>query len=271
MLVMIIGCMEYGISQKSIDVDGLTDAEDSLFATEDTGAPSEPSADNEPSETIEEVDPEEIASELVYVQTKSALFSWHPDDGLSFISYFLDWESETPYITIAIDMLGRMYGGIRSPVPNQPEQCRADFYVELEERLYGLAFTSDGRLFGAGDGLYVVDIESGELSPFYVDHSYQTSGDIVGLPDGRLYWTVNGSDPSSGDDLVIVDPNTGNSVNRGAIGQGDIWGIGYYDGELIGFSNDGNMLSINPFDASIGSKVGFDESWWGATTNPVRW
>lgn len=268
MLVILFSCMEYGISQKSNLIEDGEQLESNVLA-EDTADPDP----DTPSEVQDEIDPSEVASEQIYVQTKSSLYSWSKTDGLEFISYFLDWDNDTPSITdIAIDMQGRMFA-VASDRLYQVNPSNADltFIAELEERLYGLAFSSDGRLFGAGSGLYVVDIRSGALTPFEVDVDYETSGDIVGLPDGRLYWTVTGVNPDAGDDLVIVDPNNGNTAYRGCIGQVDLWGVGYYDGQLFGFSNTGIMTEIDPSSGTATNQITLEGEWWGATTNPVHW
>lgn len=271
MLVLLIGCMEYEISQKT-DLWSDGDIEENSVFAEDTAAP-EPNPDADPNESEDELDPDEVATEQIYVQTKSSLYSWSTENGLEFISYFLDWDNDTPSITdIAIDMQGRMFAVASDRLYQvNPNNADLSYIADLDERLYGLAFTSDGRLFGAGNGLYIVNTTTGALTPFSVDTDYETSGDIVGLPDGRLYWTVTGVNPSAGDDLVIVDPNNGNTAYRGCIGHVDLWGVGYYDGQLFGFSNDGTMAVIDPFSGAASSQTILDGEWWGATTNPVRW
>ena len=62
---------------------------------------------------------------------------------------------------------------------------------------------------------------------------HETSGDIVGLPDGYLL-TVFGTDS---DMLVRVDPNTGIEVEIGPVAFGALFGLGYSDGQLYGLNS----------------------------------
>ena len=98
--------------------------------------------------------------------------------------------------------------------------------------------------------------------------AYETSGDLVGLPDGYLYWTVLGG---TNDELVRVDPVTGAAFWVGAVAGSRLFGLGYDDGTLYAFSSDGSILSIDPTTAATTVVSSDTTSWWGATTNPVVW
>ena len=105
--------------------------------------------------------------------------------------------------------------------------------------------------------------------PTYPAVSYSTSGDIVGMPAGNLYWTVVGAGFS--DHLVRVDPRTGAATWIGDIGEYGLWGIGEVGGNLTGFSSGGRLVEIDPATARVTRGTDLPGTWWGATTNPVRW
>ncbi len=71
-----------------------------------------------------------------------------------------------------------------------------------------LTVTIDNQIVLAGGGdIQIFDRSTYTLSKKLVNgSSYISSGDIVALPDGYLYWSVQGS---GNDRLVKVDRNTG--------------------------------------------------------------
>ena len=76
---------------------------------------------------------------------------------------------------------------------------------------------------------------------------FETSGDLVGLPDGYLYWTVVGDES---DQLVRLDPNSGLFAPVGSLGYDQLYGLGYDEGELFGFSASGLIVAISPDSAT---------------------
>lgn len=174
-------------------------------------------------------------------------------------------------IDIAIDTDGTMLGGttegkVYAIDPNSAV-CRYRF--TFDDKLNGLTFLEDGRLVVAGERVSLVDAEDGRLIFELVgDDVFQTSGDIVGLPDGFLYWTVRGH---GGDLLVRIDPRTGAVSERGETGKSGLYGLGYAEGQLFGFSREGAIVTIDAGNGRILMERASEEAWWGATTNPVRW
>ena len=57
----------------------------------------------------------------------------------------------------------------------------------------------------------------------------------------------------------------------GDVAGAQLFGLGYDDGTLYGFTSDGEILSIDPNTASTTVLSSDGTSWWGATTNPVVW
>ena len=114
-----------------------------------------------------------------------------------------------------------------------------------------------------------LDVDADLAETLIANAFHETSGDIVGLPDGYLYWTVFGDDS---DVLVRVDPNTGVEVEIGPVGYSRLFGLGYSDGQLYGFNSEGQVLRMSPQEGqAILSAQREDLSWWGAATNPVAW
>jgi hypothetical protein len=234
-------------------------------------APRDTGESTPPEEPEDDPPPEvEVPTEPVYLHTGSTLYSWDPDSGLlSLIGDFHNEEAaEHMLITdIAIDGDGRFYGvtyeGLYGIDGHTAETWRI---VDLTLPLFGLTATSDGRLVGGGDGLYIIDTETGALDTLVPPGTYETSGDLVGLPDGLLYWAVR-----DGDDLVVVDPNTGASTRRGVIGVGSVFGLGFAGDALYGFTEEGQVLHIDASTGAVLEMGSLPGEWYGATTNPVVW
>ena len=221
-----------------------------------------------PREEAEE-DPEpEPASEPIYVHTGESLWSWDAVGDAVHVGDFYDNGELVEDITdVAIDLDGRFWGVSDDTLYRiYPDSAEVWPVAKLEVYLAGLTFVSDGRLVGAGDGVWEIDTTDGTLSPIVPEGEYETSGDIVGLPDGLLYWTVWG-----GDGLVTVDPDSGDTRWVGAIGVERIFGLGYADDSLFGFTSEGDAVRIDTETAAAGDSVPLTLSWWGATTNPVLW
>jgi hypothetical protein len=225
-------------------------------ATEDTGHDEDP--------------PIDVPDQPVYLHTGTTLYSWSHETGL--LGLVGDFHSaagtELEQITdIAIDGDGRFYGvtleGLYGINGYTAEVWRI---ADLAMPLFGLTATSDGRLVGGGDGLYLIDDLTGAFTELVAPGRYETSGDLVGLPDGLLYWAVRG-----GDDLVVVDPNTGAHTTRGVIGVERIFGLGYAGESLYGFTEEGQVLQISPSTGEVVSQSALPGTWYGATTNPVLW
>ena len=82
-----------------------------------------------------------------------------------------------------------------------------------------------------------------------------------------MYWTVR---DGNGDGLVSID-DFGRTSYIGNIGYVNLYGLGYFDGNLFGFSSNGNIVTIDPNNAQAIDNEVHDFSYWGAATNPFRW
>jgi hypothetical protein len=224
------------------------------------------------SDTGSSTDTGEVATEAVYLNTSSELYSYDTATNAAvLIAPFTSggWPL-TDVVDIAIDLSGHMFGTTFSALYTvNPTTAECTYIADVAESLTGLTFVSDGRLVGAGSSVSFVDTTTGALTPLFGSGRWSTSGDIIGLPDGKLYWTVYGD--GSGDELIQIDPNTGNAVDIGSTGTESIWGLGYADGAMVGFTDGGKVVDIDPATAAASHYRTTAGSWWGATTNPVLW
>jgi outer membrane protein assembly factor BamB len=228
------------------------------------------------------------ADEPIYIHSGTTLFSYDPDRNTAeVIGDFRTARGplDLDMVDIAIDTRGRMFGGSRQPGNEtqgnrvyriDPATAMVEFRFEFDDTLHGMTFLPDGRLVIAGERVSVVDPETGRvLLDYPAANDYQTSGDIVGLPDGKLYWTVRGPrDPGGAfgpDDVVRIDPTTGTIRKVGSARESRIYGLGYAEGSLYGFSSSGKVVVLDPDTGAVRREAVLMGRWFGATTNPVLW
>ena len=262
LVLLLAGCTDYDL--RNID-------KPERGAPADTGTIGPDTAEPETEPDTGEVPDDDVdlgtATAVIYLNTEDTLYAWDPETGVTEVGPFSD--PSVRMTDIAIDTTGTMVGiatdvlyGIDAQTANLTLLCT------LADWANGLTFTSDGRLIAAGAGLSTVDPVTCASTTLSADSGFQTSGDVVGIPGERLLWTVNGG---AGDGLVEVDPDTGETTLVGYLGVSSLWGGGYADGLLHGFSADGKAVVINPDTATVSSLTTLAGAWWGATTNPVRW
>jgi hypothetical protein len=214
-------------------------------------------------------DTELVATASVYINTGNSLFSYDPaTNAATRIGTFLDrGVSVTDMTDIAIDLDGYMFGVAYSELYSiNPSDASVTWIATMRASLNALTFLSDGRLVGAGDDVVYVDVADGRVTLLGAAGSYVSSGDILGLPDGFLYWSVQG-----GDDLVRIDPTDGRATRVGSIGTSGVYGLGYADGVLYGFTGNSESLEIDAASGRGSNVRRLGGAWYGATTNPVLW
>lgn len=229
-----------------------------------------------------------VAEAPVYAHTGTQLFEVEPSDGVrTLIGDFHNGSELDPFYDIAIDNDGVVVGGTRDKIYQvDPLTAQVQYLCPTSTEPLGMAFTPDNRLLIAGDRTIThLDLDTCQEQDVVYNAQYNTSGDIVGLPDGFIYWTVERFQPFdaeerdySRDGLVRIDPNNWQVYDLGDIPVAQLYGIGYADGQLYGFSSNGVTVSITPELAPAGGFVetttlrdDADISWYGATTNPVAW
>ena len=129
----------------------------------------------------------------------------------------------------------------------------------------GLTIAPDGTLYGGGNNgnLYLVDTATGAatvVGPY--GPGLSSSGDIVWGPLSAIYV----ADPNgSADQLLSVNPGTGQASVVGSIGYSGVYGLSFAKGSLYGFTSQGHILLIDA-GTGAGTIVGtFGASWWGAS------
>ena len=314
-LLLSVACQDYSVSRIPDDIKEVPPEETDLLV--DTDAATETDADSDVPEDTESdppaevdtdtpaetdvpvdtdppapIDPIPVATLPVYAHTRDTLYTVDPVTGAtSRIGPFIaNGVTLDDMVDIAIDLSGRVYGGTQGESDGDgraiwridPTSGAATHICDTMVKMYALTFLSDGRLV-AGDGgrLQTLDLtQSCRVATIAESEDWETSGDVVALPDGLIYWTVRG-DPLDLDEdlLVVVDPATGRSRLNGPINDGrlefsSLYGLGYDEDEdaLYGFSSDGDIVQIDPFDGHARLMASTPLTpWWGATTNPVLW
>ncbi len=210
-----------------------------------------------------------VATEKVYVNDASKLYKWDPAaNQLAALGSF--GSSVSGMTDIAIDSNGTMIGcdGDKNLYVINPTNAAVRKLATMANDANGLTFLPDGRLVASGAGVWAIDRTNGQVTETIVTAGrFDTSGDIIGLPDGKLYWVVRGT---SGDQLVRIDPSSGSTTLVGSLSLARIWGVGYANGSLYGFGSD-SVITVDPATAQTSLTRSLSGAWWGATTNPVTW
>lgn len=265
-LMLLLACVDYEINERPEDPSDALDSAEPV----DTGDSSEPT---DTGDTDEPLDTGVIALAAVYANTSDTLYEVEPSTGeLTEVGQFHQGTAVVEYfIDIAIDLAGQMYGGTFDALYRiDPDTAEVTKLCDTDFDMTALTFTSRGELIAGGDStISRIDLGSCVATPIVSNSPYDTSGDIVGLPDGFLYWTVWGD--GDGDELVRVDPDNGSAAWMGTIGYEKLFGVGYHLGQLYGFSSTGSIVEISPSSAGGQLVCQTREGWWGATTNPVVW
>lgn len=231
-----------------------------------------------------------IAQAPMYANTAGVLYEVDPLDGLRIrVGELTRRDGEpVPYgaVDIAIDRDGRLFAGFADGSLRRvdPETGALSMHCRLGFLATGMAFTPRGSLLlagldpssAAGPMLLELDPETCEGERVLRDTPFVTSGDLVPHPDGFVYWTV--LHDSSTDRLVRIDPETWEIQDLGTLGYPSMYGLGYANGLLFGFTDEGLTIAIDPRPALEGEPLATwllrsdaPLAWWGATTNPGQW
>jgi HYDIN/CFA65/VesB family protein len=205
----------------------------------------------------------------VYIHTADTLYSYDPaTNGANLIGTFSNISSDMT--DIAIDLMGHLYGITLDGTiwTIDPHTAQANRLFALQNTGVGLTCLSNGQLVVGSDRLSIVDPMSGTVVRDIVGpNRFVTSGDVIALPDGQLYWSVE-----RGSDRVIrVDPQSGATTQLSLIGATDVYGLGYANGQFLGFSNEGSAILLDSQTGAMTRMQSLPGYWNGATTNPVRW
>jgi len=250
-LALLLACSEYGLTDQSPS--GVIDT------------PVEHSSDT--AELVAYV--EDPATEPIYLNTSTELYSW--SDNLSLIGTFTeDGQAVSGMTDIAIDFHGRMYGITATTLYQiDPQTAEIEKKTNLSKKYNGLTCLFDGTLIAAGDTLDILDETADYALTFFPEGLLTTSGDIIMLPDGLLYWSVK--EPNQPDRIAVVDPIHGSLVRINNVMISGIYGLAYSDDNLYGFTSNKEVIVIDQESGEIKETHSLLAQWWGATTNPMRW
>ncbi len=212
------------------------------------------------------------ATAPIYVNTYEQLFSFDPlSRQATLVTSFVTPIPEEMW-DVAIDRDGLLFGVAESGAIYRINvgngECATVGMTSFSAN--ALAVTMDNQLAVAGSNVVqIIDHESFAAVRTLVDGGpFVSSGDLVVLPDGFLYWSVMG--PVDNDQLILIDPVTGGTALLGTLPASNVWGLAFASGALFGFTARDDFLIINPADAAgrIGATA---HSWYGATSNPLIW
>ncbi len=213
------------------------------------------------------------ATAPVYLHTRGELYSLDPATmQLNRIGAFTPQLGLSNMVDIAIDLRGAMYGIDTTGQVYSVDPTNAGISPLFQYKnggAPGLTCLSNGKLVAAGLELTILDPITGHVDQTIVPpNMYTTSGDVVALPDGMLYWTVT---DGTHDALVRVDPASGRATQLSRLPTDQVYGLGYANGQLLGFSAGGSMLNLDSATGAQQSSAQLPGEWYGATTNPVLW
>lgn len=134
-----------------------------------------------------------------------------------------------------------------------------------------LTFDKDGSLLAAdkSGGFRRIDPASGQVTEIgSYGANLGSSGDLVGLKDGRLYDVNDVGAANYDNELILVDPQTGTASPVGKIGFRMVWGLSFWGGTLYGFTRKGEFISIDPQTGQGSLIQSTSQEFWGAAVTP---
>lgn len=151
----------------------------------------------------------------------------------------------------------------------------------------GLTVLNDGRFVTAMESsagnysVVIVDPSSKKLTtivPESVGYRME-GGDIKLLPDGMLYWTVTDASSAlcrnhvgAGNQAIVrINPTSGATQELVCLNENDIFGLGFAQKALYGFSGTGDLIQVNLTTGSIQLVNSTGEMFAGAASNPALW
>lgn len=216
---------------------------------------------------------------VVYAHTNRDLYRIDPATlEVTHVGFIKFPEGINQMTDIALDRNERMLGiSTRSIYEVNTQTAEATFIAELDRPYNGLSFIpidddTDILVGSTQDGwLYEIDPQTGASAPLgEFGDDMISSGDIVAVEGLTLATTTR--DGWMTDRLVEVDPSSGVASNARDTRQSRVYGLGYWDGKVYGFSEDGSIVVI---DAQTGEAEVVEQTeytWWGAgvtTSAPI--
>ncbi len=228
-----------------------------------------------------------LGESVVYAHGATALYGVDPVSlAVTKIADFTFPGIEDDRLTdLAVDRDNLMIGISRDNVyrvdPKTGECTLLSALSDGNDHFVGLSFVTpddggDDFLVGidkAGGQVDQIDPGTGKSTPIGdFGAGLLASGDIVSVKNfGTVATVIDDTNPT--DFLARVDIKTGRATIIGDTGYSDIWGLGYWQGTLYGFTKDAEFISID-VKTGAGTLISADtgEAWRGAgvtTSAPV--
>jgi len=218
-----------------------------------------------------------LATASMYAHTADDLYEVDdaPPYGHTLVSTFhrLDGEAPPNITDLAVSLDGQMYGASTRAIWHiAPGSGAMEMLLEAPDEFFvALTFLADGSLLVGGDNqLYRVDLGNGSYSVDATFTDWSWDGDMVGLPDGYLYCIMRGAGDTESS-LVIYDAVFDNVLSSSPTGVGSMFGVAYGSGTLFGFTDGGEIVTIDAATGVATQVATPGLSFWGAATNPVLW
>jgi hypothetical protein len=225
--------------------------------------------------------PDPPENSAVYAHSSSTLYRVDP---VSFevteVGPFV-WPGFAESMTdIAIDkdglMIGISYGSVFR-VDSGNANCTL-LSNNLQGMFNGLSFVPAGQVgFPEGpdvlvgsrntDGvIHSIDPNTGAVTPVGdMGGDWVSSGDIVSIHGFGTVATVTTGTGLGSDVLARLEAGTFAATPIGTdTGYGDLWGVGFWGGDVFGFSEDGSFVIINTMTGTATPVETSIPRWWGA-------
>jgi hypothetical protein len=218
-----------------------------------------------------------LATASMYAHTADDLYSVEdtPPYAVTHVSTFSRLDGgDPPSITdLAVSLDGAMYGVSTNGVWHiAPATGVMEAVLETQDEFFvAMTFLADGSLLVGGDAnLYEIDLSTGTYSTLSSFVNWGWDGDMVGLPDGFLYCIMR-SEGASNSSLVIYDAVFNTILSDADTGVGSMFGVAYGAENLFGFTDGGQIVTIDAASGVATQVASPDLGFWGAATNPVLW
>jgi outer membrane protein assembly factor BamB len=139
----------------------------------------------------------------------------------------------------------------------------------------GMTFLNDGTLLATdkAGGVRQIDPETGavtEIGEF--GNQFATAGDLVAVADGTMF-AISDEGPNGNEQennvLLTVDTSTGNAAAVGQIGYGRVFGCAIANNAVYAFTEDGDVIEIDPSTGSGQLVRSHEQLFWGAGVTPL--
>jgi hypothetical protein len=222
----------------------------------------------------------------VFAHSSSQLYSIDPDSLAVTLVGDFGWPVGTAdsMTDVAVDRDGNMIGVSFTKVYSvDTTTAQTTFLADLQGEFNGLSFvptdpndpdSQEELVAAASTGMvYRLDPMTGESTQVGAyGGTFRSSGDIVSVTGfGTVATVKDGVNPT--DLLVRIDPQAGYEATLiGDTMVTDIWGLGFWNDRVYGFSDSDGFVLIDTLTGKAQSVGQSDIHWWGAgvtTSAPV--